>query len=446
MRPGLFCFPRHQVDGTVQYIAAIKPTVVKGFLSVTSASWWGNVQQASPSSIRILVHGEISDNPDLGTPEYDAEQTAREVDKDRRLPRLIITKNEPPVHLGLDVRKRLSDYLCRWLTRAHALGLNGVVGEFSNGWPRVSLLDGEDWWPEFRAVEDAMDGNDAWGLHEYWGTAGPLAWWPWTVGRHLGCPTKRSIIIDECGFDLGVDGYAGNMGWVGRIPQAQYVDQIVTYHRMITDPRVKGTALFLLDYDNNHWASFDIWAIKDLLQARNGECNEPSPYVTPPATIPTQQAPPVARAIAPGVVDSAAPLRVNHYWGMAEYEGATASAAKGTAVQTGDIIGQAPGGVSLGVTFYGAHGTPPSATTAALGDLIGAELQRHILPLNPRAAFEIEGARRGLLPASDEFDVVLNGTAYRAQGFRRPGEEAVQYYVYAPVGQWDKQTWLTRPN
>jgi len=345
MRPGFFAFPRHQVQGTLDWIARLQPSVVKGFLSVTSGQWWGEVSRVSPGSIRVLVHGEVSDNPDMSTPERDAESTARAVDVDKRLPRLIILKNEPHIWDGPAVRRQVTDYTCRWLARAHQLGLSGVVGEFSNGWPHTQPIDSDEWWLDFLAIDAAMAAGDYWGLHEYWGTKGPLAWWPWTCGRHMLCPTQHGILIDECGFDMNVDGAGDNGGWAGRLTPDAYVAQIVQYHQLIADPRVKGTAIFLLDYDNNHWASFDVWPVIDRLAARWPDCLHTDPRATPPAQpTPAVVAGRPVLATSDAVVDKASGgnVRLNCYWGFVDVSGLMSTAVQpGATVAAGQTIGTA---------------------------------------------------------------------------------------------------------
>jgi hypothetical protein len=284
MRLGIYGFPRHH--DCIEEIRRLQPSCVKAFASVTSNDWWRSVHQAAPGALRVLVHGEVSDNPDLSSPVTDAEATATYLDGKPDCPRLAILKNEPSIWDGAAKRQAVVAYTTRWLTRAHALGLNGVVGEFNSGWPRVSLLDDEDWWPEFATVDAAMNAGDYWGLHEYWGKAGPLAWWPWTVGRHLRCPTSHNILIDECGFDGNTDGLGYNQGWAGVLTAEQYVEHIVQFHRMLEcDPRVKGTALFVFDYDSANWRNFDTWPLHDQLIARAAECDTVLPEVTVPSRL-----------------------------------------------------------------------------------------------------------------------------------------------------------------
>jgi len=89
----------------------------------------------------------------------------------------------------------------------------------------------------------------------------------------------------------------------------------------------------------------------------------------------------------------------------------------------------------------GGSGNPSQVET-----VIGAEAQKHILPLNPNAAFEKAGAAQGLLPASQEFDITVNGVTYRAQAYRSPGARQWQHIVYCRVGEWNNLRWFKRKN
>jgi hypothetical protein len=86
------------------------------------------------------------------------------------------------------------------------------------------------------------------------------------------------------------------------------------------------------------------------------------------------------------------------------------------------------------------------AVNVALEVAIGAKAQEHIIPLNPNAAFEKAGTALGLLPASREYDVTVNGVSYRAQAYRAPGERQWQHIVYAKLGDWSSLRWFKRQN
>jgi len=59
-------------------------------------------------------------------------------------------------------------------------------------------------------------------------------------------------------------------------------------------------------------------------------------------------------------------------------------------------------------------------STTDIEAALGAEMQKHIVPLNPTAALERALAGMGALPASGEFDVTVDGVTYRAQAGRKP--------------------------
>jgi hypothetical protein len=375
MRAGFFQFPKHYQ--LTDFNAAFQPSVIKAFASVTSNSWWKAQREACPSAIRVLVHGEISDNPAITEPELDAEATSRLLDANPDMPRLVITKNEvihnthPEPYWTAWV-----DYHVRWLRRAHALGINGVVGQINSGHPYVYPIDSVNQWAKLAPVDDAMNAGDYWGLHEYWGMAGPWASWPWTCGRHLLCPTKHNILLDEVGFDLYTDGAVEDKhrrGWAANRSAADYVAELVTYHRMITDPRVKGTAIFLLDYDNNEWQSFDTHSIRDMLLQQRDSMDTPDSLMTMPARLVLPVANPritwtyaqhptpakgldfgcvtgtAVMAMAAGTVDKVQDLgaesygrwvQINHGWGFTRYAHlGVVKAKKGDEVQAGEVIG-----------------------------------------------------------------------------------------------------------
>ena len=83
-------------------------------------------------------------------------------------------------------------------------------------------------------------------------------------------------------------------------------------------------------------------------------------------------------------------------------------------------------------------------TQAEIEAAIGAEMQRHILPLNPEAALQKAAAKLDALPASGEFDVVVGGITYRAMAARR--EVSKQIVLYCVVGDWDNVKSFERAN
>ena len=88
----------------------------------------------------------------------------------------------------------------------------------------------------------------------------------------------------------------------------------------------------------------------------------------------------------------------------------------------------------------------PGIDWAKVEAAMGAEAQRHIVPLNAASAFEVAGAAQGLLPASNEFDVTVDGVPLRGQAYREAGQRQWQFIVTAVIGQWDRLHWFRRPN
>jgi len=76
---------------------------------------------------------------------------------------------------------------------------------------------------------------------------------------------------------------------------------------------------------------------------------------------------------------------------------------------------------------------------------IARDLQRHIIPLNPHAAIA-KAAPIGYLPASDEYDIIWGGVAWRYQGFRSAAHPDKQLIGRCKVGDWGHIEWLEIEN
>lgn len=83
--------------------------------------------------------------------------------------------------------------------------------------------------------------------------------------------------------------------------------------------------------------------------------------------------------------------------------------------------------------------SPLEGTERAVWDAV----QRHIVPLNPDAALEKAGAKRGLLPASRE---VRDVPGVVAQAFRGAKERKRQYIAYCLEGDWENVRWIEGAN
>lgn len=85
-------------------------------------------------------------------------------------------------------------------------------------------------------------------------------------------------------------------------------------------------------------------------------------------------------------------------------------------------------------------------TQVEIEKALGSEMQKHIIPLNPTAALEKEGAALGLLPAGPEFDLEIGGVWYRCQAYRSPGEREWQQGLYCVRGIWNDVKVFRRAN
>ncbi len=283
MRPGLYLFNKHNPTLQFQQVEKLRPSAVKAFIHLTDDGWWREIMARAHGAYGVVVDGERSDYPDMSNPEGDAEAGARELDLRPHAPRRIMGKNERLLSTDSAEHYRLwVDYHMRYKRRARELGFNVAVGALNTGHPGIALFgDPVDQWQWLDPLDQEMDDGDCWDLHEYWNAAGPLACFPWTAGRHLRCPTRHKILIGECGYDEAVFATCDNHGWQGRLSPEVYVDQLIQYHRLLTDPRLVGTNIFLLDFDNPRWAPWDLTPLVDQLVARYHELATDSRALVP---------------------------------------------------------------------------------------------------------------------------------------------------------------------
>lgn len=469
IRPGYFTLPRHDPSLVRDLIRDTKPSCIKYWVSATSAEQVKEWQRLSPDTIFIMVDGEVGDSNDkYNLTELDekslagkhAEMYARW--RDKGFIGAAMTFNEPPIWKGKEYRAKLNSYTAEFLNAAHALGLNCCIFNFSVGWPKT-WLDEDDWWPEFKSSVNGMKTGDYIGLHEYWSKDGPLALWPWLAGRHRLCPYNKPILISECGLDQATIEGGANKGWRYYLSPEAYVDQLVQYHREL-DGRVKGTAIFLLDYENNVWESFDIrYCVDQLRRAQwTGESVfKPKPFSIDfiPGLLNVQQTGPNnytvrtytgSKVLAPDRCKvygaSGDTVRLNLFYRAIILTGVRPAVPEQTELGGGETVGFATSSsIGIFVRDFGITAETPS-TGPTLEDTISAELQKHVLPLNPDAYFEKLARKQGLLPASREVDISFGGEVYRAQVYRKPDDRDYQYIIYAPVGQWEKAKWFKRRN
>jgi len=289
MRPGWIPFLIHNTERDYRYIERAGASAIKLYLHCTGNGTWQRLRSIVPNAFYLAVDVARSDSVDLSNPRGDAETGARELDKVPAAVRRLMGKNEL-LKIGDTAAKIRAwvDYHVAFTERCHQLGVNVAVGAVNTGHPGIQLFgDPVDQWALVQAVDDAMNDGDVWDLHEYWTADGPLVCSPWTTRRHMRCPTKHKIVIGEYGYDAAVFAPDGtpNHGWGGKLTENQYVDHIIQYHRMITDPRVVGTCAFLLDFQDKHWESWDISGLMDRIIARISECDTVLPEVVMPSRL-----------------------------------------------------------------------------------------------------------------------------------------------------------------
>lgn len=160
----------------------------------------------------------------------------------------------------------------------------GVVVSSEGNFSKPS--ENDHGWTLCKPLEKPInDGGHVLVIHEYWEPKGPNfgedggnhAW------RHHIIPLDVPIIVGEA----GANGYIQNRysstddsGWGKHLSAAQYAAQVKEYIEGC-DTRVKGVLLFLLDYHNDQWKSFDIHdAADELMAIKDVKPQVPSPFVS----------------------------------------------------------------------------------------------------------------------------------------------------------------------
>jgi hypothetical protein len=459
VRPGFFTLPRHEPSRVAEAIAKVKPSAVKYWVSATSPPQVKAWQASSPNTIFVMVDGAIADDkftignlPRLGSGlVHRAKQDAAGYAKWRDIgfPGVAMTLNEPHIWDGETYRKAFVEYSVAFLEEAHRLGLNVCSCNFSVGWP-YTWLDSQDWWPQFAPIVQAMATGDYLGLHEYWPKEGPdnLAAWPWLAGRHMLCPYDVPVLISECGMDQNtVDPsiHRSGAGWRRHLSPAAYVEQLRRYHGML-DHRVKGTCIFLLDYENNEWESHDIRYCLDEIMAQQWTGYQPFQRdVALPEQAAVSGADGWERYAAPVRSGAAvyAPARgrvfrygadvvwINAGWGALAIGPVAMSVQLQQDVNKGQQIATAKSStLVIGIREYASRSftrvEAPNLEEQIRNAVINDIGKNKIIAYNPTAALTKRAREMGLgAPLTNEIDV----GSYRAQGFAAG-------ILFCRVGDW----------
>lgn len=151
-----------------------------------------------------------------------------------------------------------------------------------------------DGWAKFKPLEKPInEGGHILIAHEYWQPEGPnygedagnLAW------RHRSIPLNVPILIGESGANGYIYGrYSKNddSGWQvtvkdehGNADPHKFAAQVKEYIEGC-DQRVQGVCLYMLDYHDKQWASFNTGpANEQLLAIKDARPQRPSPFGAP---------------------------------------------------------------------------------------------------------------------------------------------------------------------
>ncbi len=140
-------------------------------------------------------------------------------------------------------------------------------------------------------------------VHEYWQPEGPTCVWTDEQGRtredagnlawrHQHIPLDVPILVGES----GANGYIfnrhsseDNAGWQRFMTPQQYAEQVREYI-VGCDDRVQGVCLYMTDYHNDQWRTFDttpahdaLLAIRETRPAGRGRrrCTSPPSWCSP---------------------------------------------------------------------------------------------------------------------------------------------------------------------
>lgn len=172
---------------------------------------------------------------------------------------------------------KIAAYNVAFLNRCTELNIRAAAVCLGVGWPDNTGPDTPvNWKPYIDAgLEIAIRRGNHWlELHEYFYKSGPQDGWRWWAGRHLQCPMNVTILLGEIGIDNYVDkarwdNEGGNRGWQGNVSSDTYANMIMAHIRG-SDKRVISALIFITDFRNREWQSFDTSsAHKELLNLKD---------------------------------------------------------------------------------------------------------------------------------------------------------------------------------
>ena len=175
----------------------------------------------------------------------------------------------------------------------HANHLHTVIGEFGVGWPPdKGGKDSPVNFEPFRPAYEAMDSQDAWSYHAYWGGFGVDHAFDWLAGRMGQRPAwmhGHRLWLTECGSDRA-PGNSPTAGWL-TYPESsvaqradRYMAELAHFEQRIreSDPDVEYAFIFTMDGNRTDWGHFDIMN-QDLLSRLIPYLQADHAFATPPA-------------------------------------------------------------------------------------------------------------------------------------------------------------------
>lgn len=279
-RMGMHFIPVHQRNSDWQYMADLKPSVVKlvdpdpnevrrcyeridsnGFVWLRDHPLSEQKQDAMdrPAQTGIRHANEWADKLFNG-------RFKDVFDYDR----IIVSGINEPYVRSSEEEKACFDYNYALLKRATELGFRVAALNLSVGWPRNLGFDMPPFWEQFFPLESVInEGNHFLCVHEYWYADPDESWFQevipnfgWLSHRVNYCPLQVPIIIGECGMEKMVDiermkrEGMPNKGWIGNLSPSAYAEQLWRYADKV-NPNVFSVLPFTTDWGSHDWDTQD---------------------------------------------------------------------------------------------------------------------------------------------------------------------------------------------
>ena len=292
---GVYWAPHHDQRPVLDYIAALKPPVVR--VMTEDVQHISDAYSRSPTSIIIprIYHidddggravREMNENPTEAGKKH-VTQTVAMIDlwrsqaATRGIPfppqeQIIIGgANEPNAGAKYPI---INDYARSFGFQAMRASYRAVLVILGVGHPATS---GKDWasWKDFSTLQAILDAGNHWvETHGYWQREGPFHEWtdiqgetrrdyPALAGRHHACTLKAPHLIGECGIDGGIFDRNPRYGWGNYgLSVDEFSKQLEVNHDALAH-NVVAMLPYTSDYQNDEWGGFDVIPVHDSILA-----------------------------------------------------------------------------------------------------------------------------------------------------------------------------------